>query len=163
MKRIVFLDIDGPIINTPMYFLDPMCSMQRTQMNTQAIAYVKRLCDISGAQLVINSTHSKFDLEDPLDGSMKTVKDHLIRFGMPASIFHERWKTDFPNWSNSRLKAINDWIEQEGEEIDWLCFDDVAFTPDRRLIVIDFDRGIDYAYYRKACKLWGFRKEPFRL
>jgi hypothetical protein len=175
-QRILFIDIDGPVINTPMFYLDSNCSMGRTQMNTQALAYVVRLCKIAGAKIVTNSTHNTHNLTDPLTGSVRTLKDDLIRWGVPKDLFHDRWRTNYPGY-RGRLSAIQDWINDVSDEvnadappvdnindtysnIDWVCFDDEKFTNSNRLIVIDYDKGIDYAAYRKAAKVWGFRNDP---
>ena len=159
-QRIIFCDIDGPVINTPMFYLDHNCSMGRTQMNTQALAYVVRLCKIAGAKLVTNSTHNTHNLTDPLTGSVRTLKDDLVRWGVSPDHFHDHWRTDFPNYRGSRQYAIDKWIDDKDYDVDWVCFDDEKFTDSNRLIVIDYDRGIDYAAYRKAAKVWGFRDDP---
>lgn len=163
-QRIVFLDIDGPIINTPMFYLDPMCSMQRTQLNTQAIAYVKRLCMIADAKVVFNTTHNNHFIIDELTGINRSIKDDMIRWGLPDAMIHKDWRTNYPNWGDSRMRAVDEWIEGQGDsEIDWVAFDDVLFTNSKRLILIDYEKGIDYAAYRKAAKTWGFRNDPLIL
>ena len=96
MNKVIFLDIDGPIINTPMYFLDPNCSVHRTQMNTQAIAYVVKLASFAGAKIVCNSTHNTHDIENPLTGKLTNVKEDLIYWGVPLNLFHDDWKTTYP-------------------------------------------------------------------
>jgi hypothetical protein len=164
LQRIVFLDIDGPIINTPMFYLDPGASMLRAALNTQAIAYVKRLCKIANARLVTNSSHNYAVVDDPLTGAVRNLRQDLVTWGMPPDLFHVDWRTEYPNPSGAtdttrRLKAIQNWQDANGEA-DWVCFDDENFTNDKRLIRIDFDAGIDYAAYRKASKVWGFRKDP---
>lgn len=165
-QKIIFLDIDGPIINTPLYYISPECSLKRSVMNTQAIGYVKRLCDISGAKVVVNSTHNNEIIEN------RTVKDDLILWGLSENCFHENWKTEYPYPKNHRLGdssenrkmlAILNWLEQNGDS-EWVCFDDtdikiVPVTEHFRHIKIDFNLGIDYTAFRKASKVFGFRKD----
>lgn len=165
VQRIVFLDIDGPIINTPMFYLHPGASMQRTALNTQAIAYVARLCKIANALVVFNSTHNTHDVPDPMTGDMRTIRTDMIRWGLNPNFIHTDWCTDYPQRYDGRLRPIQRWIDKQiaknpDVDYDWVCFDDEKFTDDKRLIVIDFDKGIDYTAYRKAAKVWGFRNDP---
>lgn len=152
VERIVFLDIDGPIINEPMFALDQMASMQRTQLNNQAIAFVKHICKCTGAKVVINSTHSDHVIAG------RTIKDDLMKWGLPEEYFHEDWKTTFPK-SSSRINGFYLWLERHGNP-DWVAFDDERFTTDKRLILVDEMRGIDYPYFRLAMKAFGFRQYP---
>jgi hypothetical protein len=163
-QRLVFLDIDGPIINTPMFYLGHDCSVRRTWLNTQAIAYVNRLCAHTKALVVTNSTHNNHDIEDELTATKRTLKNDLVIWGLKEEYFHTNWKTNYPNAFGNRLRSITDWISDNSEgndiEYDWVCFDDSYFTNDKRLVLIDYDRGIDYTAYRKAMKLFGYRHEP---
>lgn len=160
MDKAIFIDIDGPIINTPMYFLDPNCSLKRSVMNTQAIAYVVKLASFSGAKIVCNTTHNTHDIEDPLTGKVTNVKEDLIYWGIPPDLFHEDWMTTYPYpeyeeyGTHRRLRAIKEWMVKNGE-VDWVAFDDDNFTDSEKLILIDFDRGIDYDAFRQAIKVWG--------
>lgn len=165
LQRIIFIDIDGPIINTPCFYIDPMCSVNRSVMNTQAIGYVNRLAQVVNAKIVTNSTHNSYLVEDILTGEKHDLKRDLIKWGMKEDLFHTAWRTGFPDNakfnanSHRRMDAIEDWQEANGE-CDWICFDDDKFTTRKNLIVIDFETGIDHAAYRKAGKFWGIRKEP---
>ena len=162
-QRIVFLDIDGPIINTPMFFLAMDCSIGRSVLNTQAIAYVQRLCDIAKAKVVFNTMHNTHDIADPLTGDIRTIRTDMIKWGLKPEVIHSDWMTEFPGFTQDRMVGIKRWIDSKDYEVDWVCFDDVNFTNDNRLVLIDFDRGIDNNAYRKAAKLWGFRQEPLIL
>jgi HAD domain in Swiss Army Knife RNA repair proteins len=165
LQRIIFLDIDGPIINKPCYYIDPRCSLDRSVMNTQAIGYVNRLAEIVEAKIVTNSTHNSYLIEDLLTGDKRDLRKDLIKWGMKEDLFHTAWCTSFPDNatsnfdSHTRLDAIEDWQEDNGE-CDWICFDDDKFTFRKNLIVVDFEIGIDNSSYRKAGKFWGVRKEP---
>lgn len=147
--RVCFLDMDGPIINTACYFIDPMASLERKVMNTSAIGWVNKLCKMTGAKLAMNTTHN-------IDGDALRVD--LIKFGMREEHFHEDWKTNYPDKlsGGSRLGCINEWLEDNGDH-DWVCFDDMKFTDDPRLIVIPFEDGILSTHFRKALKKFGIR------
>jgi hypothetical protein len=157
MSKILFLDIDGPVITTPCYFIDPECSMQRTVMSTHAIGYIKKLVREFGALVVLNTTHNIHDIEDPLTSRMRTIKDDLIWWGMKEDEFHPDWKTEYPNpygakfSENRRARAVKNWLEKNGDH-EWIAFDDEFFDAGNQY-VIDFDLGIDYNAY-----IWGYEK-----
>jgi HAD domain in Swiss Army Knife RNA repair proteins len=163
MQKIIFIDIDGPIINTPCYYLDMNCSINRSVMNTQSLGYVTKLAKLANAKIVTNTTHNTFNLEDLITGATRTIKDDLIAWGIPEDLFHEYSYTNYPNpiggkyakhgQSHGRLRSIEQWQEQHGLA-DWLCFDDEPFTDDPRLLVIDFDLGIDYKAFKDALANW---------
>lgn len=171
MQKIIFIDIDGPIINTPIYSVDPRCSMERSTMNTQAIGYICELVKLSDAKIVTNSTHNTHDVEDLLTGEKRTLKQDLIKWGLKEEWFHENWHTSYPfpngsrfseHTSHRRMKAIDEWQEVNGE-VDWVCFDDEPFTEDPRLVVIDFERGIDFDAFSVALKQWNLKRKMFIL
>lgn len=171
MQKIIFIDIDGPIINTPLYSLDAGCSVNRSTMNTQALGYICELVSISGAKIVTNSTHNTHDVEDLLTGTKRSLKDDLVYWGLEEEWFHENWHTSypFPNGakfseysSHRRMKAIDEWQEANGE-VDWVCFDDEPFTENPRLIVIDFELGIDFAAFQAALNVWNLKRKKFIL
>ncbi len=150
--KVLFLDVDGPLINTPIFYLDRQCSLQRTRVNTQALAYCKRLLELTKAKLVMNTTHNNFDVEG------RSVKDDLVRWGMPVEYFHDDWRTNYPN--TRRASAVTNWLAAHGDP-DWVAFDDDRFTNDPRLVWIDFDLGVDKATFNKALKHFGHREDSF--
>lgn len=154
-NRIIFLDVDGPIINTPCYFINHMASMERRVLNTQAIGYVIDVAKQANALVVMNTTHNTFDIEDEITGKMRTVKDDMIYWGMPEELFHSDWKTEYPNpigakmSENRRLFAVKKWLAKNGP-YDWIAFDDEYFTSDPNLILINFDWGVDHEAHKKS-------------
>jgi hypothetical protein len=155
-QRIIFLDIDGPVINTPCFWVDGMASLHRSVMNTQAIGILNRLAKLASARIVTNSTHNYFTVPE----TGRTLKDDLIKWGLKEEYIHDNWRTDFPwpDWGDGqsihrRMKGIFGWQEDNGVS-DWICFDDETFVDDGRLFVIDFDCGIDYNVYLSVCEHW---------
>lgn len=150
-NRICFLDVDGPIIPNLMFVLDADASMQRTQFSTLSLAYVQSLCLNAGAKLVMNSSHNWYLTEKGTD-----LKDDLIATGLNPDIFHEHWRTDFGSkfsyYSDSmRMRAIENWLEDHKEVDNWVCFDDIFFTDNPNLIVVNELTGITYVHYQLAC------------
>lgn len=88
-----------------------------------------------------------------------TLKEDLIRWGIPISMFHKNWRTIFPEVDyrkiNSpirgvgRLFAIEQWLK-ENPGYEWICFDDRKFTDDQRLIHIQRNQGVDAGYAKQA-------------
>jgi hypothetical protein len=162
MQKIIFLDIDGPVINTPCYWVDTSASVQRSVMNTQAIGIVNQLSKLSGAKIVTNSTHNNLTVHE----TGRNLKQDLIKWGLMEELLHENWHTTMPRPrrrvsaenSSKRMWGIDDWIEHNGEA-DWICFDDEPFTENPRLFVIDFVRGIDYDVYLKVCAFWNIKSK----
>lgn len=166
MQKIIFLDIDGPVINTPCYWVDAYASLQRSVMNTQSIGIVNHLSKLSGAKIVTNSTHNNITVRE----TGRTLRQDLIKWGLKEEHLHENWHSTMP-WSRGRVSAesrsrrmwgIDDWIEHNGEA-DWICFDDEPFTENPRLFVIDFDRGIDYDVYLRVCTFWGMESKVLSI
>jgi len=160
MEKIIFVDVDGPLINTPCYFVDTMASIERKVFNTQSLGYLIELARVAAAKIVTNSTHNNFEVHR---GEVDfTLKDDMVRWGVPEEFFHSDWRTTYPyppesKFSSSsaqrRLYAISLWQEKNGN-VDWIAFDDDIFTTDPRLIPIDFLKGIDYDAYHKARSFW---------
>jgi hypothetical protein len=152
--NLIFLDIDGPIINTPCFYIDPEASVSRTVMNTQAIGYVKRLVEKCGALVVLNTTHNVHDIEDPLTAKITNIKTDLIKWGMKDYEFHSDWQTEYPYPTNGKMSehrrwtAVKNWLAKNGDH-NWIAFDDDLFHNQNQYL-IDFRLGIDYDAYKWA-------------
>lgn len=170
-QRVVFLDIDGPVIPTPMYFIDGMCSFDRSVVSTISIGWLRHLLKLSNAKIVCNSAHNyhETDVHDPIKPS-RDLKDDLIKHGIPEQYFHQDWRTKFPNPTvikmsdhrSRRIIAIEEWLRDNGDA-DWVGFDDEPYTTDKRLVHIDFDRGIDVDAFKKACEVWNLDSNTYIL
>jgi hypothetical protein len=166
MQKIIFLDIDGPIINLGCYGIDNGCSHKRSVMNQSAIGFVNLLCHKTGAKVVTNSSHNphsvdKFKLDpvsfEKVRCGATDLREDLIRHGLKAENFHKEWRTGYPlkmsGVNSHRLDAIDLWQVENGE-VNWIAFDDCIFTQDPRLIVVDFNNGITHNLYIRALKLF---------
>ena len=171
MQKIIFLDIDGPVIPTPMYFIDNMCSFDRSVVSTIAIGWLRHLVRLSDAKIVCNSAHNYISTGTSRSDTIeRDLKQDLIRHGIPRDSFHENWRTKFPNPTvikmsdhrSNRIIAIEEWIRENGET-DWVGFDDEPYTTDSRLVHIDFDVGIDRDAFVKACEQWNLDPNTFVL
>lgn len=141
--RVLFVDVDGPLIPSGMYLLHKRASFDR-HFSPVSIAVLKHMLKESGAKLVMNTTHN-------LDG--EKAKQDLVLAGIDEESFGTPWRTDYPV-NRSRQSAIDEWISKQTEEIDWMALDDADFTEDKRLILVDFDEGIHLRHYNRMSQKW---------
>jgi hypothetical protein len=153
MNKVIFLDIDGPVIpiNVP-----SKTSFFRTHFNQESIKWINKLCEKTGAKIVTNSMHNYIDF---FDGDLKS---DLVSFGITKEYFHENWRTVFPYIDYSqinssvrgigRLYAIYDWLSKNDAD-NWVCFDDRNFTNLPNLILINDGMGVKKEHYDAALQL----------
>jgi hypothetical protein len=148
MQRIIFLDIDGPVIPAGMYLIDRKCSFDR-RASPVCIATINHLCKNSGAKIVMNTTHNMHGGTMLSDMAREGIKPDYMHWSAPM--------TQYPQ--TSRWLAIQMW-ESDNGKADWVALDDAPFTQDERLILIDFNVGVHPGHYNEICELkdWGMSK-----
>lgn len=159
-ERIIFLDIDGPIIPAPLYFIDSTIGFDRHIINTVGLGLLIDLCEQTGAKIVFNTSHNIITSER--GGVERTIKEDMIFHGLPEKHIHASWKTRFPNLFVQRFPAIKDWIshhETKENKIDWVCFDDENFTSLKNLILVDFETGITLKNIEDAFAFFGVERK----
>jgi hypothetical protein len=65
MNKVIFLDIDGPVIPIDVPVRE---SVYRTTYNPESIEYLNLLCEETGAKVVTNSMHN---YEDWMGGELR--------------------------------------------------------------------------------------------
>lgn len=146
-KRIVFLDIDGPMIPSGMFLIEKQCSFDR-MFSRIPVAVINHLCEESGAQIVMNTTHN-------LHGG--TMLSDVVREGIKEKYLHPTAPmTTYPQ--NNRWWAIQMWVQDNGPIDQWVAIDDAPFTKDERLILIDFNQGLHPGHYNVIADMWGLTK-----
>jgi hypothetical protein len=149
-ERIIFLDIDGPIIPGGAYLLDPMCSHNRI-IPEIPVAIVREACKRGNAKVVFNTTHNRsWDGVDDIEVAM-------VKAGFPAEYIHPDTKTHYPE--TRRDEAVQEWLSRHPEVKDWIAFDDAKFTEADNLIWVDPDAGLHLGHLAAAMKRWSGR--PF--
>lgn len=155
MNKIIFLDIDGPVIpiDVPVH-----ASVYRTVCNQDSIEYLNLLCDATGAKIVTNSMHNY------VEWTGTELRDDLLRWGLDNEFLHNKWRTVFPMIDYSKVKspvrgigrllAIEHWIKQHGDT-SWVCFDDRKFSELANLIHIEDGRGIKARHFNSAIDILG--------
>lgn len=157
MQKIIFLDIDGPVIPGRLCTHNSMPEL-RLIFAKDSIQLLNELCDSTGARIVTNSMHNYLDIMN------RSLKQDLITWGLEESNFHKDSRTCFPkvNYAANpstvrgwgRWLGILDWQQRNGEA-DWICFDDRVFTTDPRLVEIEFEDGITNQSVQRAMSVFG--------
>lgn len=153
--RLIFLDIDGPMIPSGMFLIDRDASYKRVY-SPIAVGVINHLCHETKAKIVFNTTHNMFDnpftnksvIEDSIDQGIK--RGHLFNNGS---------KTKYPDIP--RLDAIKLWLkehEMTEENAVWIAFDDVDFKHDN-LILVDYDVGLTPQHLNEGIKKLGKGRE----
>lgn len=141
-EKVIFLDIDGPMIPSSMYLIDNMCSFKRLFPPT-TVAVLNRLCEASGARVVFNTTHNT-PMKDAPD-----IEVALVNHGLKADHVHPNdCKTRYPTLR--RGAAINEWLGRHPETKRFVAFDDTKFTDQDYLIWVDPDAGLHVGHYNEA-------------
>lgn len=165
--NVIFLDIDGPVISTPQYFINPTASYSRSIMNTNALGWIRGIIKATDAKIVTNSSHNYYLANE------KTLKEDLIIHGIEEEDFHVDWRTNFyqPFESNDpgipddsttlREKGFLNWLKEHPEVTNYVIFDDLKFTDDPKLIHVRFEEGITFDHYLQALDIFDVKPKGF--
>lgn len=145
LSRVVFVDIDGPMIPFSMFLIDRHASLNRT-IAPIPIAVLNRLCERSGAKIVFNTTHN-ISLDDVPD-----IEVACVNAGLKQEYIHPDMKTKYP--SIDRGNSVLEWLHRHPETTDWIAFDDARFTDVDNLIWIDPDAGLHLGHLNQALDRW---------
>lgn len=114
MSKVVFLDIDGPMIPVKAYML-PGQTTSATIFDPCATSLLLRILEASGAKIVISSTHGK------------RGKEHIGRVfaqnGIDLSHLHNDWVTP-RKMSSARIHEIQWWLDAHPEVTHYVAIDD---------------------------------------
>lgn len=147
--RVVLLDIDGTMIPTTHVLVDGMAFWDR-RFPAGTIAAMNALCSRSGARIVLNTTHNTPSPDAP------DIEKALVAQGLNAAHLHPTdLKTRHPDIE--RKAAADDWLARHPEVLDWVAFDDEAFTEAPNLIRVDPDSGITLNHLNQALERFGCR------
>lgn len=150
MNKVVFLDIDGPMIPATMILVDRMASPHR-KFPATTVAVINTLCERTGAKIVFNTTHN-----NSWEG-VEDIEVALVNQGLKEIHIHPTDnKTKYPQLE--RGKSVEDWLSRHPEVTDWIAIDDSRFTDDERLIWIDPDAGVHLGHLNEAIQRLGGRQ-----
>lgn len=162
MNKIIFLDVDGPLIPGRMYRTsrgthrkDENCVVTGYHFDPVAVSMLHKICGETGAKIVWNTAHNARGLSD--------LWSDADANGLPRDLFHEDAQTAYPGGydkipgsallgSISRILAITRWLNEHPHTEAWVAIDDELIdTP--RLIHIDFEMGMTVETYDLALSL----------
>ena len=138
--RIIFLDIDGPMIPDQIHLLpgDEKFPLKKvthfgcfSKFSPYSVAFIKTLCDGYGAKVLTNSTHNM------------SGKDHIKKLfevnGLnPDQYLHSDIMTEFKNGIDERDVAVCKWILEN--------------QPESFVII---DDALEQDYDAELGQLWG--------
>ncbi len=147
-KKVIFLDIDGPLLPARAWVLPQNRDHVRSQLfDSIAVAFVNRLVDRSGGAIVISSTWRARGLAY-ITGCFESN-------GIPARHIHADWATPSPSAINdSRLMQIHAWLDKHTEITHYVCIDDIDLgIPE--CVLVTFQDGMLLDHYREATRILG--------
>lgn len=113
-KRVVFLDIDGPMIPMRAVYL-PRQTPLLSVFDPCAVSLLNKLIDVSGAKIVISSTwgfHGR-----------PTIVKLLRKNKIDPTHLHKDWVTP-RKFSSSRTMEIQWWLNDHPDVVDYVAIDD---------------------------------------
>lgn len=155
-ERIIFLDIDGPMIPSYCYYMFGSGASYNRDMSPVSVVLLNNLCNKASAKIVCKSAHNYMT-------SLKNndLKTDLILNGIEEKHFHPQWRTDFGleiieshARPLGRYESILKWLKENPDVEEWVDFDDENHTKDERLILVDFDYGIKMKEIEAAVELF---------
>lgn len=159
MNKIIFLDIDGPMIPGRAYFLPNQKKAEGlegfagvvTEFDPCAVSILNQVCKERGWKIVIHSSWIRI-------AGGQTTLDHCVRQGILAENFHEDAICDEEeNWRYTRVAK---WLKEHPEVTSYVILDDEPYQADvyseyphpskikRHLMLIDFNEGLLMKHYR---------------
>lgn len=146
--KILFVDVDGPLIPSTEFLLDKLCSFQRRLPKLQ-IALLNAICDRTGAKVVMNTTHNMMYPDIP------NIRDAMVASGFNSDYFHtDRPSTQYPN--GSRSNAVISWLSGFGSDVtDYVCIDDVMCAVPDHMELIDPDLGLQLSNVNRIIERFG--------
>lgn len=119
-EKIIFLDIDGPMIPYRCMFM-PGQTVPWTVFDPVAVSMLNQLCKENGWKIVIHSTWIQ------VLGGMAT-RDHCIAQGIGPNHFHSHaWcdEREYHRWTR-----VARWLNDHPETETYIMLDDDEYSPD---------------------------------
>ncbi len=138
--KILFLDVDGPLIPARMYYDGiPRRPFDGTWLyDPVAIGMVNALCNKYGAKIVYNSSHND---DGPAHMRAQATANDLDHHLHPTD-----WITKFPGDTDNRAQGITEWLLRHPEVTNWVDVDDFAVQV-TNFALVDFKIGMTLDTY----------------
>lgn len=143
MTKIIFLDIDGPMIPMRAFCL-PDQTQPFSVFDPCAVAMLNKLLAISDAKIVISSTWGVLGRDQCVEVLQKN--------GINPKKLHKSWITP-RKFSSSRCHEIKWWLDDHPNVVDYVAIDDedlhVDFVP--KAVKCDAYEGFSWRNYLECC------------
>ncbi len=147
--RVLFLDIDGPMIPNRAYALAEQTEPYGTIFDNIAVAMINSICEASGAKIVLHTSWIRTKYKSRIIEMGHDVKEHCIGQGLEEKHFHENPYCDRD--ISYRYDRIADWLSNN-EVDDFAILDNVpplaTFPHKNNFFLINADNGISLHDYR---------------
>lgn len=137
MSKVIFQDVDGPLIPGRLYYA------QHAHMNADfiwlydpvAVGMLREICTRRGVKIVYSTAHNE---EDP------NMMRYKARVNGMEDLLHEDCQTKFRSEMFSKQDAIVEWLRRHPEVDSWLCIDDedVFRGPHPQHVKVEFSVGL---------------------
>jgi hypothetical protein len=150
-NRVLFLDIDGPMIPIRAYTMPGQTRPIVTKFDPCAVGFVNRACFKQGRQIVLHTSWIRTGFWKPNIDGPGDVHDHCISQGIEAELFHEdAYCNREIHW---RYDRIDEWLSRHPEVDDYVILDDVN-CPDEwdkkaHLLLVDEGNGLLMSDFNK--------------
>lgn len=143
--KIIFQDIDGPLIPHRMYFqggrwYDPVA--KSFFFDPIAVGMINSLCHQLGAKVVFNSAHNV----NPKEIMHHQAKCNSLLF------MHDDCTTTFATKTESRLGGIHDWLADHPGVENWCVIDDMNVGTNRQ-VKVDYNIGMTIQNFAEAYRI----------
>jgi hypothetical protein len=148
-QKILFLDIDGPMIPYRCLVM-PKQTPIMTLFDPVAVSLLNHLCDEHGWEIVLHSSWVR------IEGGEKTHQ-HCIDQGIERQHFHQdAWCNEHIDWRYSR---VAEWLSRHPEVDKYVMVDDEPYAPDEckefehpvgmssRLVLVNYYDGFLFSTY----------------
>jgi len=153
--KIVFLDVDGPMIPHRAYMLPYNHGGRVSLFDPIAVNMVKRLLALAPAKLVISSTWRGMGRDNIM---------HLLGMnGFRADCLHDDWATTPRNTSLPREEEIRQWLDRHPETTHYAALDDEDLGDLPGAVVCTFEDGLQMEHYKLAGRLLDIDEKTLHL
>lgn len=165
LPRVIFVDIDGPMIPSYMYLGGAHPSYERN-FSPYAVKALNEFCERTSAQIVFNSYHNyQTSCNRNADGNIvdnnELLREAATRNGILREYIHRDWRTLYGQSRPqlTRIEAIWEWVSSHPETTNWVAIDDADFRDHagKQQILIDFDYGFTVKELNQALELFNSR------
>ena len=141
-EKILFLDIDGPMLPARASFLPNQTTPYWKILDPVAVAMVNNVCETTGRRIVVHSSWVKHQ-----ENFENGLFAHLVEQGLKSQFFHSDPICQPISW---RYDRAMEWLKRHPEIVDFVILDDEppqTLDPQwltSNLILVDYMNGLTW-------------------